>query len=395
MDADYERFLRDARYARRARGELDAEEEAAERERVLGDIPARPGKLMPDFLATASEEPEFEIPDLVPVASRVIITGEEGAGKSTLGRLIGVHHGAGVHPFTAARYDGGVSVIFDCENPPALFQMRLAELRDSLPADAAALAGERVVADSQPGGIDLAHPYWQEYLLRMVSGWKASLLVIGPLYKLCASLKPMSEEFFEAVSQFCDRLRAEQGCSLDIEAHVRQPVPGQIGRDMFPYGNTGWRRWPDAGMYLGRSGMLTAWRDNRYGTNVRWPVRLERVPGSQATTGPGYARRWRRAQFSSRRPGRTRASGTTMRSTRSGPGSSGATTGSACTRSPTGAPLPTPTLKAETLQGPCTPYTGPARSCKVALGSVDQPGVALKAQVSKVACKVLQGRPAR
>jgi hypothetical protein len=247
---------------------------------AAGDIPDRPGLALPEFLATATEEPLFEIPDLVPQGSRVIITGEEGAGKTTLCRYIAGCHAAGFHPFTGEPYDGGMSLILDCENPDGLQRMRLAELRESFHPEHAALMDRRLVADAQPGGIDLAAAWWQEYVLRMVDTWKITFAVISPLYKTC-SLPPMGEEFFTAVSQFLDRLRSEHGCSLAIESHCRQPAAGQWARDPFPYGNSGWRRWPEAGMYLSRGGVLDEWRPNRFGQDVSWPGRLERVPGSQ------------------------------------------------------------------------------------------------------------------
>jgi hypothetical protein len=250
-----------------------------ERAATLADVPERPGQLLGDFLADAAEEPEMEIPGLVPKQTRVVLTGEEGVGKSTLNRYVAFCHAAGIHPFTYGRYDGGVTVLLDCENARGLQQMRLAELGEALGPEAEEKARQRLVADALPGGIDLASPWWQEYLLRMVDGWKATLAVTGPLYKLCAAHEPKSEEFFTAVSEFLDQLR-ERGCSLWIEAHCRQSSPG-FARDVFPYGNSGWRRWPEAGMHLGRSGALADWRGNRYADQVSWPVRLARVPGSR------------------------------------------------------------------------------------------------------------------
>jgi hypothetical protein len=235
------------RAARRRADEL-------EQETTLADVPERPGQVLADFLADTPQEVQFEIPGLVPKQSRVIITGEEGVGKSTLSRYIGFCHAAGIHPFTAEPYGGGITVMIDCENAKSLNQMRLAELAESVGPDAAEKAHQRLVADSQIGGIDLASPWWQEYLLRMVDGWKATMLVIGPLYKLCAAHEPKSEEFFTAISLFLDKLR-EHDCSAWIEAHCRQASPGYV-RDVVPYGNSGWRRWPEQGMHLGRSGAL-------------------------------------------------------------------------------------------------------------------------------------------
>jgi replicative DNA helicase len=263
-----------ARRAARKRADI------LEQRDVLADVPEQPGQLLADFLADGAEEAEMEIPALVPKKTRVIFTGEEGVGKSTLNRYIGFCHAAGIHPFTAEPYEGGSTVVIDCENPKNLGQMRFAELAEALGPEAAEQARQRLVVDSLPGGIDLASPYWQEYLLRLAGAWKPTLLVIGPLYKLCAAHLPKSEEFFIAISLFLDRLREEYGCSMWIEAHCRQSSPG-FSRDIVPYGNSGWRRWPETGMHLGRSGVLTDWRGNRYADQVSWPVRLSRVPGSR------------------------------------------------------------------------------------------------------------------
>jgi hypothetical protein len=254
-----------------------------------GDIPEKPGLPLASFLAEAPEEPECEIPGLMPKASRLVLTGEEGAGKSTVKRYMAGCHAAGRHPFTGEEYEGGVSLLLDCENPQGLVQLRLGELAERFSADQAARLAERLIADCQPGGIDLAATWWQEYVRRMVDAWKVTFVAIGPLYKLC-SLPPMGEEFFITVSKFLDRLRDEHGCALAIEAHCRQPVPGQWGRDMFPYGNSGWRRWPEAGMHLSAGGMLSPWRPNRFGEEVAWPARLERVDGSQVLWEARYGR---------------------------------------------------------------------------------------------------------
>jgi Bifunctional DNA primase/polymerase, N-terminal/AAA domain len=113
------------RAARRRADEL-------EQETTLADVPERPGQVLADFLADTPQEVQFEIPGLVPKQSRVIITGEEGVGKSTLSRYIGFCHAAGIHPFTAEPYGGGITVMIDCENAKSLNQMRLAELAESV-----------------------------------------------------------------------------------------------------------------------------------------------------------------------------------------------------------------------------------------------------------------------
>jgi ATPase subunit of ABC transporter with duplicated ATPase domains len=52
------------------------------------------------FLAEPDPEYDWLIPGLLERGDRVIVTGQEGKGKSTLLRQIGVQVAAGIHPFT-------------------------------------------------------------------------------------------------------------------------------------------------------------------------------------------------------------------------------------------------------------------------------------------------------
>jgi len=190
-------------------------------------------------------------------------------------------HAAGVHPWTGEPYEGGVTLLIDAENPPDLLRLRLAELAvylGRIVPGAEEKMLDRLIVESQPAGFDLSAQAWAEYLARIVTDRRPQLVSGGPVYKLSSEL-PRSEEFFTAISGVLERLQVQYGFSLAIEAHPRQQDQDG-GRPEFPYGNSGWRRWPDMGYYLAKRGDLTDWRGNRYGDDAPWPARLIRVPGS-------------------------------------------------------------------------------------------------------------------
>ena len=246
--------------------------------------PRRASITMREFLAGDGEEEDqiqCTVPGTLPQGCRLVLTGEEGRGKSTLIRWVSGCHAAGVHPWTGERYEGGTVLLIDAENPPALLRLRLAELAvylEKIAPGAQEAMLDRLIVESQPAGFDLSAQAWAGYLGQIITDRRPQLVSGGPVYKL-SSESPKSEEAFGAISSVLERLQVQYEFSLAIESHPRQQDQDG-GRPEFPYGNSGWRRWPDMGFYLSRRGDVTDWRGNRYGENAPWPSRLIRVPGS-------------------------------------------------------------------------------------------------------------------
>jgi AAA domain len=273
---------------REARRRLDAAEAAAD-----GMAPPEGvSRSLAEFLAGGSENEQIPcvIPGLLPQQCRLWLTGEEGRGKSTLVRWLGGCHAAGIHPFTGEPYDGGVTQLLDAENPEELLRMRLRELAaflDRRMPGAAERMADRLKVECQPAGIDLSSPAWAGYLERTVAKHEPDLVCGGPVYKL-SSQPARSEEAFTDISGVLGRLQGLHGFSLVMESHCRQPDKDG-DRPEWPYGNTGWRRWPDMGYFLDSSGHLADWRGNRYGTALAWPVQVLRVAGSEVAWQPVWA----------------------------------------------------------------------------------------------------------
>jgi hypothetical protein len=258
---------------RNARRKLAAETGAAP--------PQMASMTLREFLVSDEAEPvPFVVPGTLPEGCTMLLTGEEGRGKSTLVRWQAECYAAGIHPWKAERYEGGTALLIDAENPRPLLRERLRELSAFLEyyfPGAAERISDRLIVESQPAGFDLSSEAWADYLERIIDERRPQLVLGGPLYKLSGE-QPKSEEFFLAISSVLDRLKSRYGFSLMIEAHCRQENGN--GRPEWPYGNSGWRRWPDIGYYLSNSGRLTDWRGNRYGDAAKWPVQLMKVPGS-------------------------------------------------------------------------------------------------------------------
>lgn len=252
------------RARRQARRIIDLEETQAEQP-ILE--PASPD---PDIHQLFLEpEPDYRwlIPNLLERGDRLILTGPEGGGKSTLLRQIAVTAAAGIHPFTEDDTDPITVLYIDLENS------RRHTLRQFTPLVAQApgrIAPRHLIPIMRPEGLDLLTPADHTWLAQRLNTNQPDLLIIGPLYKLALG-DPTSEEAARHVASILDKLRTTYDVALLIEAH--QPHRSNGHRPERPYGASLWMRWPEFGLAL-MGGFLRHWRGAR--DERDWPPVLRR-----------------------------------------------------------------------------------------------------------------------
>lgn len=222
------------------------------------------------FLSGDDPPYDWVIPNVAEAADRIILTGLEGHGKSTLVRQICVQIASGIHPFTGERIPPAPALIIDCENSTRQVRREIRPLRRTA-GDAMdpALLRVRVIGSA----INLAKPAVVDHLLRVIDTFQPRLIGLGPLYKL-ADGDPKDEQVGKAVADGLDRLRQQAGSTLLIEAHTPYADGGRSKRPIRPYGWSGWSRWPEFGIYLGPDGRLEHWRGQRDRDRI-WPAALE------------------------------------------------------------------------------------------------------------------------
>ena len=206
------------------------------------------------FLDTADDEYDWLVDGLLERLDRLILTGQEGKGKSTLLRQIAMQLAAGIHPFTLERITPVRVFLLDLENPRKLVRRKLRALRIAV--------GETI--PNQPDDV--------RWLRSAVDAIRPDLLITGPLYKLAGG-DPTEERTARTVTGHLDRLRVDFGLTLILEAH--SPYGGNGGkRPERPYGASLWSRWPEFGLYLSPEGQLRHWRGPR--DERAWPAALQR-----------------------------------------------------------------------------------------------------------------------
>lgn len=223
-----------------------------------------------DFLASPDPEYDWLIPGLIERGERVILTAPEGGGKSTLLRQFGVMAACGMHPFGGDDFDPLVVVIVDLENGERHLRRKLRALVE---CSGDRLARGQLWLAHVPEGIDLTAVGDATWLEGQLASVEPDLVVIGPIYKM-SEADPIEEVPSKAVAKVLDVVRHRFGCALLIEAHSPHESGGGK-RPQRPYGWSGWKRWPEYGLYLAADGSLGRWRGDR-DIDRAWPPGFRR-----------------------------------------------------------------------------------------------------------------------
>lgn len=234
-----------------------------------------PAVAVDSFLAGDEEDFDWVIEGVLERTDRVLVTGPEGGGKSTLLRQIAVQVAAGIHPFTLDEAEPRNVLLLDLENSRRHVRRQLRPLRIS--------AGGRLNPDhlhvtSHAEGLDLLDPTDRSGLERLIADVQPDLVVGGPVYKLVGG-DPTEEQPAKAAATLLDKLRIRHGFALVLETHQPHEASGSK-RPERPYGASLWKRWPEFGLHIGADPSGTGTSELRHWRGARderdWPSALKR-----------------------------------------------------------------------------------------------------------------------
>jgi replicative DNA helicase len=230
------------------------------------------------------------VPGLLERGDRLILTGEEGLGKTELATQVACALAGGIHPFTSAPLrDGGLRVaIVDCENGQGQTQRRVRRI-------VGAVQNQRVLRQAgyldwskhlaiefRTDGLDLFNGTDVAWLERYVAATTPDLLLVGPLYKMHTADENDSQAA-RVITSVLDGIRARHGCAVITEAHAGHSKDANGARYMRPRGSALFLGWPEFGLGLrkvkdddsGNAADLVEWRGNREERN--WPKMMYRA----------------------------------------------------------------------------------------------------------------------
>lgn len=239
---------------------------------TLGSVPLSEVLLTPD-------DQDWIVPDLLERKDRLILTGHEGLGKTTLVRQLLILPAAGIHPFTFERIEPVTALVVDAENTAKQW-MRATRWMVRQAVRTTQDDPSHRIHMALSGRLNLLDPTVLGDIHRLIDQHEPGLVFIGPLYRL--ALQMNTDEQVAPVIAALDSIR-DRGVALIIEAHAGHAVGVNGVRDVRPRGSSALLGWPEFGYGIrkdvteGASANrfdLVAWRGAREAR--KWPSALRR-----------------------------------------------------------------------------------------------------------------------
>lgn len=226
-----------------------------------------------ELLTEEDDEPDWVIPGLLERRDRLMLTGEEGLGKSYLLRQIAIMAAAGLDPFDLGKQIPPVRVsIIDCENTarqvrrkvrPVVELARRYGSPNGHPVNLLCSSRIDITRDR-----DLARIHYE------LDATQPDMLIIGPLYRLVPRALQTDDDTAPVLAAL-DTIR-ERGVTLLIEAHAGHAIGGGGKRNLRPRGSSSLLGWPEFGYGLasiaGGYADVVPWRGDR--DERDWPTRI-------------------------------------------------------------------------------------------------------------------------
>lgn len=260
------------------RGMLDASIDGA----ATGKLSAKP---LSEILA-GSDTYDWVIPGLLERQDRLILTGGEGAGKTTFARQICVMAAAGLHPLNrdmdartghknAQLIQPARVLVIDAENTEKQWR-RATRYTAARAAEEGALDPAAEVMVVAGHRIDVTKGVHLGEIHRLLDVHQPDLLYIGPLYKITHGAIQTDDDAAPLLVAL-DSIR-ERGVTLLMEAHAAKGDGAGGTRDLRPRGSAALMGWPEFGMGLhpldNGDVELKRWRGDR--DERQWPKFMER-----------------------------------------------------------------------------------------------------------------------
>jgi len=219
---------------------------------------------------------DWIIPGLLERQDRLVITGAEGAGKTTWVRQLAVLAAAGIHPTKFTPMAPLKVLVIDAENTER--QWRRAVRWTSTEAARIGAVDPRLNVHIQAGRrIDITRGSHLSEIHRLLDIHTPDVLFIGPLYKLVPKAITNDDDAAPLIVAL-DSLR-ERGVALVMEAHAGKAAGMDGERNLAPRGSAALMGWPEFGLGIRHTDdpqvvSVVRWRGDR--DEREWPKAMHK-----------------------------------------------------------------------------------------------------------------------
>lgn len=240
---------------------------------VRNDFTAKP---LADVL-DGDDDYDWLIPGLLERRDRLILTGTEGAGKSTFVRQLAILSAAGVHPILFGPMNPMKCLVVDAENTEQQWRRATRSVADKA-ARVGSVDPRMSVRLACSPRIDLTKDADLGQVHRLMDEHNPDVLFIGPLYRLTPRAINSDDDAAPLLAAL-DTLR-DRGVALVMEAHAGHAVGAGGDREMRPRGSAALMGWPEFGLGIRQAKTndgtfdLVRWRGDRDARD--WPRFMRR-----------------------------------------------------------------------------------------------------------------------
>lgn len=226
------------------------------------------------------EEKSYVIPNVLARGDRLLVTGFEGHGKSTLLRQLAVQVAAGVHPWTGLPMPPQKVLMIDCENHP---DQVLTSWQDLLGLaarhDAPMQPDQLIILEEWDNELDLTSEDGHDWMMERIHAYKPDMVVMGPLYNM-SNRDLKDDETVRKIKKVVNEARGICGTAFIMEHHAPHKGPSDQVRSVRPYGSSTFLKWPDfgyglkpeetEGVYEWQKTRFPRVRSRHFPTHLRW-----------------------------------------------------------------------------------------------------------------------------
>lgn len=257
-----------------------------------------------ELLDKEDEPYDWLIPGLLEKGDRLILTGEEGMGKSVFLRQMAVCAAAGLHPFGRGPINPMKALIIDAENSERQVRRGMRGLVAAVGARGQRDPRDHVMIECT-GRMDITKDMALSRIHQTIDAQQPDVMIIGPMYRLTPKAIQTDDEAAPVLAAL-DTIK-DRGIALLIEAHAGHSNGASGTRNMRPRGSSALLGWPEFGYGLRANPqvpneyLLEKWRGDR--DERDWPESMERGGPLPWSVSEQQAVNWGAAEDARRRTG--------------------------------------------------------------------------------------------